>query len=250
MRAELELLIPGLKAAVIRRLAEYYSGTPDDGGETAGALFSALRLLGTMDFSALLERVDCVEQIFSRDPAGVYPKMDERTRAHYRRTVTKLARKLRRNEIELAQALLDRAAGAEGEARHVGWQLFCGETERRRSDGGWYIAAVLLLTLFLSLLCGFATRSVSGAVLLLLPVSELVKNLLDDILVHVIPPRQVPRMELAGGVPREGKTICVISALLTKPEDAQTLARRLEEFRLGNRDAGENLLFGILADLP
>ncbi len=252
VRAELELLIPGLKAAVIRRLAEYYSGTPDDGGETAGALFSALRLLGTMDFSALLERVDCVEQIFSRDPAGVYPKMDERTRAHYRRTVTKLARKLRRNEIELAQALLDRAAGAEGEARHVGWQLFCGETEqpRRRSDGGWYIAAVLLLTLFLSLLCGFATRSVSGAVLLLLPVSELVKNLLDDILVHVIPPRQVPRMELAGGVPREGKTICVISALLTKPEDAQTLARRLEEFRLGNRDAGENLLFGILADLP
>ena len=29
---------------------------------------------------------------------------------------------------------------------------------------------MLLLTLFLSLLCGFATRSVSGAVLLLLPV--------------------------------------------------------------------------------
>lgn len=251
VRAELELLIPGLKAAVVRQLAEYYQTAPDD-GKTAGTLFSALRLLGTLDFSALLERVDCVEQIFTRDPTGVYPKMDERTRAHYRRTVTKLAKKLHRNEIELAQEILDRAQNSKGEAQHVGWQLFRDPPggAPRRSDGGWYIASVLLLTLFVSLLCGFATQSVSGAVLLLLPVSELVKNLLDNVLVHVVPPRQVARMELAGGVPREGKTICVISALLTKPDDAQALARQLEEFRLGNRDAGENLLFGILADLP
>lgn len=248
VRAELELLIPGLKAAVVRALAAYYSGTPDDEGETAGVLFSALRLLGTMDFSALLERVDCIEQILAQDPAGVYPNMDERTRAHYRRTVTKRAEKLRRNEIEFAQEILAQAQSAEGEARHVGWQLF--RTGQRCSNGGWYIAAVLLLTLFVSLLCGFATQSVSGAVLLLFPVSELVKNLLDDVLVHVVPPRQVARMELAGGVPREGKTICVISALLTKPEDAPALARQLEEFRLGNRDAGEHLLFGVLADLP
>lgn len=245
-RGELSLLISGLKAAVVARLAALYAG-PEADADTAGRLFSALRLLGTLDFSALLERVDAVEQTLARDPAGVYPHMAEVTRAHYRRTVTRLARRTHRGELETAQAVLRAAEEGEGVARHVGWHLF---PRRPKSDGGWYIAAVVMLTLFLSLLCGFATQSVSGAVLLLLPVSELVKNLLDYALVRLVPPRHVPRMELAGGVPAEGKTVCVVSALLAAPEDGTRLAARLEEFYLCNRDAGENLLFGILADLP
>jgi hypothetical protein len=60
----------------------------------------------------------------------------------------------------------------------------------------------------------------------------------------------VPRLELSDGVPDEGRTLCVIPALLTKPEDAEALVSRLEEFRLCNHEAGGNLAFGLLADLP
>ena len=65
-----------------------------------------------------------------------------------------------------------------GARRHVGWFLLrevLGAPEKRR-DGAWYIAAVIVGTLALSLLLGFATGSVSGAVLLLIPVSEAVKR--------------------------------------------------------------------------
>lgn len=246
--AELALLVPGLQAAAVCALADTYAHD----GAAAPALFTSLRALGTAAWAALTERCDRVGRILARDPAGVYPAMDAATRIRYRQTVAQLARRTGRTEIDIAEDVLARAQSGEGARRHVGWFLLrevLGAPEKRR-DGAWYIAAVIVGTLALSLLLGFATGSVSGAVLLLIPVSEVVKGLLDAVLLRVTKPRFVPRLALRRGIPPEGKTLCVIAALLTCPGDAHTLAARLEEYALCNRDAGEQLLFGLLADLP
>ena len=246
--AELALLVPGLQAVTVCALADTYAHD----GAAAPALFTSLRALGTAAWAALTERCDRVGRILARDPAGVYPAMDAATRTRYRQTVARLARRTGRTEIDIAEDVLARAQSGEGARRHVGWFLLCevlGAPEKRR-DGAWYIAAVIVGTLALSLLLGFATGSVSGAVLLLIPVSEAVKGLLDAVLLRVTKPRFVPRLALRRGIPPEGKTLCVIAALLTCPGDAHTLAARLEEYALCNRDAGEQLLFGLLADLP
>ena len=246
--AELALLVPGLQAATVCALADAYAHD----GAAAPALFTSLRALGTAAWAALTERCDRVGRILARDPAGVYPAMDAATRTRYRQTVAQLARRTGRSEIDIAEDVLARAQSGEGARRHVGWFLLrevLGAPEKRR-DGAWYIAAVIMGTLALSLLLGFATGSVSGAVLLLIPVSEAVKGLLDAVLLRVTKPRFVPRLALRRGIPPEGKTLCVIAALLTCPGDAHTLAARLEEYALCNRDAGEQLLFGLLADLP
>lgn len=246
--AELALLVPGLQAAVVCALADTYAHD----GAAAPALFTSLRALGTAAWAALTERCNRVGRILARDPAGVYPAMDAATRTRYRQTVARLARRTGRTEIDIAEDVLARAQSGEGARRHVGWFLLrevLGAPEKRR-DGAWYIAAVIVGTLALSLLLGFATGSVSGAVLLLIPVSEAVKGLLDAVLLRVTKPRFVPRLALRRGIPPEGKTLCVIAALLTCPGDAHTLAARLEEYALCNRDAGEQLLFGLLADLP
>lgn len=246
--AELALLVPGLQAAAVCALADTYAHD----GAAAPALFTSLRALGTAAWAALTERCDRVGRILARDPAGVYPAMDAATRTRYRQTVARLARRTGRSEIDIAEDVLARAQSGEGARRHVGWFLLrevLGAPEKRR-DGAWYIAAVVMGTLALSLLLGFATGSVSGAVLLLIPVSEAVKGLLDAVLLRVTKPRFVPRLALRRGIPPEGKTLCVIAALLTCPGDAHTLAARLEEYALCNRDAGEQLLFGLLADLP
>lgn len=246
--AELALLVPGLQAAAVCALADTYAHD----GAAAPALFTSLRALGTAAWAALTERCDRVGRILARDPAGVYPAMDAATRTRYRQTVAQLARRTGRTEIDIAEDVLARAQSGAGARRHVGWFLLrevLGAPEKRR-DGAWYIAAVIMGTLALSLLLGFATGSVSGAVLLLIPVSEAVKGLLDAVLLRVTKPRFVPRLALRRGIPPEGKTLCVIAALLTCPGDAHTLAARLEEYALCNRDAGEQLLFGLLADLP
>lgn len=246
--AELALLVPGLQAATVCALADTYAHD----GAAAPALFTSLRALGTAAWAALAERCDRVGRILARDPAGVYPAMDAASRTRYRQTVAQLARRTGRTEIDIAEDVLARAQSGEGARRHVGWFLLrevLGAPEKR-GDGAWYIAAVIVGTLALSLLLGFATGSVSGAVLLLIPVSEVVKGLLDAVLLRVTKPRFVPRLALRRGIPPEGKTLCVIAALLTCPGDAHTLAARLEEYALCNRDAGEQLLFGLLADLP
>ena len=246
--AELALLVPGLQAATVCALADTYAHD----GAAAPALFTSLRALGTAAWAALTERCDRVGRILARDPAGVYPAMDAATRTRYRQTVARLARRTGRSEIDIAEDVLARAQSGAGARRHVGWFLLrevLGAPEKRR-DGAWYIAAVIMGTLAVSLLLGFATGSVSGAVLLLIPVSEAVKGLLDAVLLRVTKPRFVPRLALRRGIPPEGKTLCVIAALLTCPGDAHTLAARLEEYALCNRDAGEQLLFGLLADLP
>lgn len=246
--AELALLVPGLQAATVCALADTYAHD----GAAAPALFTSLRALGTAAWAALTERCDRVGRILARDPAGIYPAMDAATRTRYRQTVAQLARRTGRSEIDIAEDVLARAQSGEGARRHVGWFLLrevLGAPEKRR-DGAWYIAAVVMGTLALSLLLGFATGSVSGAVLLLIPVSEAVKGLLDAVLLRVTKPRFVPRLALRRGIPPEGKTLCVIATLLTCPDDAHALGARLEEYYLCNRDAGEQLLFGLLADLP
>ena len=246
--AELALLVPGLQAATVCALADTYAHD----GAAAPALFTSLRALGTAAWAALTERCDRVGRILARDPAGVYPTMDAATRTRYRQTVAQLARRTGRSEIDIAEDVLARAQSGEGARRHVGWFLLrevLGAPEKRRG-GAWYIAVVIMGTLALSLLLGFATGSVSGAVLLLIPVSEVVKGLLDAVLLRVTKPRFVPRLALRRGIPPEGRTLCVIAALLTCPDDAHALTARLEEYALCNRDAGEQLLFGLLADLP
>lgn len=246
--AELALLVPGLQAAAVCALADTYAHD----GAAAPALFTSLRALGTAAWAALAERCDRVGRILARDPVGVYPAMDEATRAYYRQTVARLARRTGRTEIDIAEDVLARAQSGDGARRHVGWFLLrevLGAPEKR-GDGAWYIAAVIVGTLALSLLLGFATGSVSGAVLLLIPVSEVVKGLLDAVLLRVTKLRFVPRLALRRGIPPEGRTLCVIAALLTCPGDAHALTARLEEYALCNRDAGEQLLFGLLADLP
>jgi cyclic beta-1,2-glucan synthetase len=246
---ELALFPDALRGALILSLAEEYGGTPDE--KAAAALFTSLRLVSALDFTPLLDSVNRVEQTLRRDPAGVYPLMDDESRRDYRDTVTKLARARGVQEYQLAEKILELAESARGGERHVGYWLYvrpAGDAPKRRS-GAWYISANLLLTLFFALLPGFALKSPAASLLLLLPVSELVKSLLDFIIMRFLKPRRIPRLSLEEGVPDEGRTICVVSALLSSPDSGKKLAEKLERFRLLNREGGRNLTFGILADL-
>ena len=55
-------------------------------------LIGSLRLISTFDWSEFFESVSLVEQVLQRDPAGVYSRMDFRSRDRYRHAVEELAR--------------------------------------------------------------------------------------------------------------------------------------------------------------
>ena len=249
---ELTLLGASLRAAALVRLAQLYrGGTPS--GAAAAVYFTTLRHIASLDLDAVREAADAVEQILRRDPAGVYPRMDERSRRDYRARVEMLSRRNNRSEARVAEEALRLSERAEGvRRRHIGYWLYENPlgTGVPRRTGAAYILANVLFTLGLSFALALWTKSALTGALALLPVSELVKGLIDRVLLRAVPPRRLPRLALRSGVPAEGKTICVLSVLLTGEKAADGALRRLEEFRAASRGCGENLLFGLLCDLP
>jgi len=197
--------------------------------------------------------VSRTEQILRADPSGVYPLMDEGSRESYRQQLEKLAAKRSIPEYRVAQRALRMSSSATAQQeRHVGYWLFrrpLGEAPRSQ-EGGGYVAANLLITLFISLFAGFAANSLWLPLLLLVPVSELTKTILDRFLQKHSRPVRLPRMELKNGVGAEGRTVCVVSLLLTGRNSVDEATDRLEEFRLASRDCGRELYFALLADLP
>ena len=243
-RSELELIPAMLSAAVILRLAEQCekmrsSSEPDEYAPSLEALFTTLRLFSVIDMAKLLSDADLPNKVLLSDPGGEYGKMDSETRQAYLRQLQKLSRREGMNEHIYAERLIRRA---KEENVHVGKLLF---PEKSRG-GGLYIFANVFLTLFLSLLTGFAYHSPLSALFLFLPVSELVKCGIDYILSRLVRPRRLFRMDTENGIPPEGKTVCVISALISELDDT----RRLEQLFHACKSEGAALSFGLLADLP
>jgi len=253
---EVSLTIPALQAALITRLKHFVKnlkGEEIEGlADEMNRVFTSLRLLASLDMREDLDEISKTEQILRLDPAGVYTHMDEETRRRYRRQVSHLARQHKIEEHEVASQVLELAEAGDGKSGHVGYYLFThplGETKRERR-GSVYIGAITVGSIFLALFVGALLRSVLVAALLVVPISEIVKNLADFLVIKNICPRHIPRLSLKEGVPPEGRTLCVISMLLDSERAGAESAARLEEYYLANRNCGQNLIFGLLADLP
>ncbi|MCI8304182.1 MAG: hypothetical protein HFF52_06085 [Lawsonibacter sp.] len=254
---ELSLLVPALAGALVEQLAEICAGLEELKAdqvppERLAACFAALRALSGAEWSALLEAESRVERVLNADPSGHYPHMDEDTRRRYRQQVCRLAQKHRLAEEQAARRALELAGQGEELQRHVGWYLYrapLGRSPRPRS-GMSYVLTVTGLSLLAALALWRAAGTPAAALLLILPLSDIVKNVMDFLLVHLTRPRPVPRMELEGGIPEEGRTLCVVVSLLTGEDSGPKLASLMERYRLANRDAGPELRLGLLADLP
>jgi len=220
-------------AAVHRHLSSLFSkGIP------------ALRYLAAASLFEVYESVSKVEQILKKDPAGVYEKMDRRSKAFYRHRIGTMAKKAHVSEFAVAERLLSRA---EKSGKHIGAYMLKqrGDSLRRRI----YLYCLYVITLLFTTAFSLYYRSFLFGLLLFFPVYEIVKNLVEYFILHTVEPSRIVRYDFEKGVPDDAKTLCVIATLLTSEQSAAEVASKLEEYYLLNRNAGDNLSFGILADL-
>lgn len=261
---ELWLFVPMLRAALLHGIAEIArelnalsgQGTEERLDILAGRMgksITSLRNLSVTDLSPLLLEQSAAERALRRDPAGLYEKMDEDSRTAYRATLSRLAQRRREPEGETAEQVLTLCAGGQTEKeRHVGYYLIekpMGKTPSAWPKAGYFIL-LTLLTLLPALACAWILGRWWVGLLLLLPLSAMAKNITDTMAARRIPCRPVPRLALPSGLPETGKTLCVLSVILTDPRKGAEYAAKMEAYRHANRDAGENLLFGLLCDLP
>nr|WP_255604495.1 glucoamylase family protein [Oscillochloris sp. ZM17-4] len=88
--------------------------------------------------------------------------------------------------------------------------------------------------------------SLWGLALALLPASALAAELVNRAVTSLLPPRVLPRLDLAEGIPPELTTVVVVPTLLLTPDSVSRLLDGLEVIALANQD--QNLHFALLTD--
>ncbi len=244
-----------------------------------GNVIGSMRLLSTLNWRAFFEQINLVERVLRGDPARAYGAMDFETADRYRRSVEQLARRSRRSEMDVARQAVECAAARSDDLGsregHVGYYLisqgrFAFEKQlgyRRsireraarfasRHPAIGYLGVIAgLLGLSLASLLIYGRRHgadtfdlVLIGLLVIVPVSDLVISLVNRLITSQVPPRPLPKLAFADGIPATATTIVVVPTILSSPRGVSDLVEQLEVRFLANRDP--HLHFALLGDFP
>src|SRR6185503_10988875 len=244
-------------------------------------VIGSLRLCATLDWSQYVEAVSLVERVLQQDPPGVYGRMDFTSRDRYRQAVEELAGKSGDEQLRVARRAVESArqaaeeGGVGGRAAHVGHHLVGKGRRGLESDVAYrprlrlrvrrfayahatalYLGAIFIATALLAV-AGVAYARAAGAgvamqvavaLLLLVPASDVAIAVVQRMVAWLAPPRRLPRLDLAGGIPADARTLVVVPTLLASVAEAEELVAHLEVLALGNLDP--RIHFALLTDFP
>ena len=244
-----------------------------------GNVITSMRLASAVDWPLFFERASVVEQVLRGDPSESYAVMDFPTRDRYRHAVEQLARRTAKPETDIARAAIELAAAAKHDdphndrRHHVGYYLISRGRFQLEPQVGYrppvrerilrfifshpalgYLGTIgvvwalgVLSLLAYALRHGASnTEALIVALVVLLPVSELVISVVHLIVTWKVPPRPLPKLALRDGIPDALRTIVVVPAIADSIARVDALFDDLEVRFLGNRD--ENLHFALLTD--
>jgi len=255
------------------RLVELPAGL--DAAECIARAMATLSVLKTIDWKVVFDASSIVEEVLARDPAGVYLRMEFRSRDDYRKAVESISGLCRHSEREIAEAVIAACAQYPGDVRrsHVGWWLvdegrrdFEARLGVRRPLGRrlrlatrHHAGALYAGALGLAWLGALAVPAVylwwvqagplawaAGIALAVLPASVLGVTLVNWLVTLLSVPRRLPKLDFRRAIAPGCRTAIAIPVLVSKPEDAGGLARALEAHRLSNPDP--LLQFVLLSD--
>ena len=241
----------------------------------------SLRLLSAIDWREFVEAISVVENIFRRDPQGVYAEMEFATRDRYRHAAERIAKRSHLTEAEVAEKAIEMtracaaAKGIDDPAAHVGFYLIdrglpelesaaavevsFGDTVRKiaaRYPLAVYLGAIALIAGLLT--AGLAANANAAGtslemvalvvVLALLAASQLAVTTVNCLATLLVTPHSLPRMDFSRGIAAQARTLVIVPTMLTGTRNIDQLIEALEVRFLANRDA--NLHFGLLTDFP
>ena len=188
-----------------------------------------LKVLDSIPAEEIFFRLSEAERILS--DSEYFSGADEKTKNACRRNVSEFARKYSLTEAGAARIL-------------------CDGDPLPKMNG---IAARLYFPFCAVILAGLLVGTafaVGGNLLpwlfLILPLTELTRELADSVFSRLVKHRPVPALDLKT-VPDNGKVLCVITSLLSSEKEADALAAKIRNCCFSNR--GENVNFGLLCDL-
>lgn len=237
-----------------------------------GNLIVSMKEISHMDFADIAKQIGGVEEILKQDPAGIYEKMDYKTKNEYQSKIQEIARQTNISEIYIAKTLLQLAQKEKEEKgserkTHIGYLLLEEENKlykalemkkkviTQNQKAKLYIVASSILPLYLCFLFFSMLYlhnrnlivSLIVAILLYLPLTEIVVQTIGYVLGKIVKPKRIPKMDYSNGIPEKAATFVVIPTILKNKEKVKELIQKLEVYYLANKS--ENLYFALLGDV-
>lgn len=88
--------------------------------------------------------------------------------------------------------------------------------------------------------------SILTTIILLIPISEIIIQLVNYVLSKTVKPKIIPKMDFSKNLPKKYSTIVVIPTIIDSKEKVKELFKKLEVYYLANKS--ENLYFALLGD--
>lgn len=249
-----------------------------------GNSITSINTIIRVNFLEIFEQINGVEEILKKDPAGVYSKMDYKTRAYYRQEIEKIAKKTKISEMYIAKKSLELAQenylkGLEQNSdenndielkkqSHIGYYLISKgkptllsellnkkvKYTKPKTKMQIYVFGVVLLSILISLLCGVYVYNQGVNLLIcalifiatLIPSQTIIVQLIQYILSKIIKPKMIPKLDFKSGVPEENATMVIIPTIVKNKEKVHELFSKLEVYYIANKS--ENLYFTLLGD--
>lgn len=203
-------------------------------------IFYSIQELSKVKNETLYAKISLTEKTLWKDKT--YKIMSDESKEYYRTEIKKNAKKEKLTELEYIKKLMQERK----EEEHIGFLLFPKKNMKRRNF--CYPAFILVATCIISLLLApYLIRPVFlSFILLLIPVSELVIQLTNKIILKFFPPHPLPKLDLKDKIKDEYRTMFVIVTIVKDKKKVRKVFRDLEANYL--LSPKENVFFTLLGD--
>ena len=201
-------------------------------------LFNDLKEFFDYSLEELYEKVSKTEKLLLTDP--IYKKMTIESKLLYRKKLIELSKKDHTDEYSYLKKYFNLK-------EHIGFRLLKKKNPVYKVIT--YIAILLLLTMTVSYLLSkyFIKYRLLGFLVLIIPVSQLVSQIITEISTNFTKTEPLPKLDYSKGIPAESRTMVVIPTIVSNKEKIKEMFDTLESFYIVNRS--ENLYFSLLGDV-
>ena len=235
-------------------------------------IVTSMRLVSEMDWADFFEEVSLVDAVLRGNPT--YATMDFATRNRYRTEIEILARGSTQSESLVTDTCMALAAtGNSDHARDPGYWLIGDGRGTLEAQIGFappvrmgmmrrigrlglagYLATIAVVTLaILALALTLAGVTGAGPISLvilgitgLLVAADLGSAIVNTIVTRTVPPRPLPGLDLAKGIPAHFRTLVAVPVLLHDSNDLAEYIERLEVHHLSS--TGGAVHYALLSD--
>jgi len=193
-----------------------------------------------LDFAIeeLYEKVSKTEKLLMTDPN--YKNMTIESKTSYRRQLLKLSKKAHMEEYDYLEKIFD-------PEEHIGFKLF--KEKNNTPKVVLYLISIILLS---SIICYFLSMifikpQIIGFIILFIPISQLVIQIVNQLLTWIVPAHVMPKLDYSKGIPDESRTMVVIPTIVASTDKIKSMFDILESFYLVNKT--DNLYFTLLGDV-